>query len=212
MNVAEIIQYLQLQRHIVDYLFISAGATFFYDYVLTLHLEIKLIWLSRWSYTKILFLVVRYMTFVSVSLSIFNLTFPNRSEESCRVTTPVQTWFLMMGIFLSEAVLAVRTWALWQQNPIIGVVLTALTLAHLVVQCVVLNIYVSSLQYGSPLYPGFRGCFITTTSGILWINYTAVAIVEAIVLGLMARWHSVIRVPTLHFGCKCRHYEGSAFL
>ena len=43
-----------------------------YDWVLTLHLEIKLIWFSRWSYTKVLFLLLRYMTFVSVWISIIS--------------------------------------------------------------------------------------------------------------------------------------------
>jgi hypothetical protein len=33
----------------------------FYDYILTLHLEIKYIWLSPWTYTKVLFLLIRYM-------------------------------------------------------------------------------------------------------------------------------------------------------
>jgi len=180
------LSYLRFQRHVVDYLFISAGAIFLYDWVLTLHLEVKLIWFSRWSYTKVLFLVLRYMTFVSVWMSIINVSFLGRTQEVCRRTSPVQTWFLLMGIFVSEVILAVRTWAVWRQNKFIGFGLSALTIAHLVVQCVMLSRYTPSLGYAPPPYPGFRGCFVTKASGLLWVNYTAMAIVEAIVLALMA--------------------------
>jgi hypothetical protein len=31
-----------------------------------LHLEIKLVWFSRWSYTKFLFLAIRYLPFIEI--------------------------------------------------------------------------------------------------------------------------------------------------
>ena len=39
-----------------------------YDYFLTLHLEIKFVWLSQWTYTKVLFLLIRYMAFTGAFL------------------------------------------------------------------------------------------------------------------------------------------------
>lgn len=32
-----------------------------YDWVLTIHLEVKHVWLANWNYTKILFLLTRYL-------------------------------------------------------------------------------------------------------------------------------------------------------
>jgi len=53
------------------------------------------------------------------------------------------------------------------------------------VQCIFLKNYTDSLQYAPPPYPGFRGCFVTKANDVLWANYTATAVVEAVVLGLM---------------------------
>jgi Family of unknown function (DUF6533) len=36
-----------------------------------LHLEVKLIWFSRWTYTKVLFLLVRYMAVITSALTIY---------------------------------------------------------------------------------------------------------------------------------------------
>ena len=36
-----------------------------YDLILTLRLEVSLIWFSRWNYTKVLYLLVRYLPFVA---------------------------------------------------------------------------------------------------------------------------------------------------
>ena len=43
---------------------VSAFAVFYYDFLITFHLEIQLVWRSAWSYTKILFLLSRYIVFV----------------------------------------------------------------------------------------------------------------------------------------------------
>lgn len=43
-----------------------------YDFSLTLHLEIKLIWLQPFSYTKVLFLLSRYVPMVYVSLLLYS--------------------------------------------------------------------------------------------------------------------------------------------
>jgi len=184
-DAAGFIKYLRQQRLVTDYLFVSATVVSIYDYLLTLHLETRLIWFSRWTYTKVLFLLVRYVTLVSVVISLANEAFVNRPQDSCRMSLPVQGWFLMLGVFLSQVVLSIRTWAVWKLNKFVGLGLGALTVAHIVVQCMVLSRYIPSLRYASPPYPGFRGCFITQANGVMWISYTAEAIVETVVLALM---------------------------
>jgi len=186
MDAALLIQYLQQQRFVLDYMTVSTAALFIYDYLLTLHLEIKLIWSSKWSSTKVLFLLVRYLTFGSVLITVANQTFLGRQEKDCSVTVPMESWFLMMGTFFSEVVLAIRTWAVWRTDTFIGIGLAAMTIVNLVVQCVVLNKLVHSYEFAPPLYPGYRGCVTIRSDNLLWINYTTLAIVEAIVFTLMA--------------------------
>ena len=42
-----------------------------YDLILTLRLEISLVWFSRWNYTKILYLLVRYIPFVATAIALY---------------------------------------------------------------------------------------------------------------------------------------------
>jgi len=168
----------------MDYTFVSAAALFIYDYTLTWHLEIKLIWFSPWTYTKVLYLLIRYIAFADVLLFVINQIF-HVSPELCSITYPVATWFVILQIFLSEAVLSIRTWAVWRGKKGIGLVLSALTLAHLVAQCIFTNKFVRSMEFTSPPILIFRGCFMEKSSTALWINYVLMTIIEAVVLTLM---------------------------
>jgi hypothetical protein len=46
-----------------------------YDYVLTLHQEIKLVWFTPWNLIKFLFFLVRYMPFGVMYITISGLSF-----------------------------------------------------------------------------------------------------------------------------------------
>jgi len=169
----------------MDPVYMFTSAIFIYDYFLTLRHEIQFIWFSRWSYTKVVFLLIRYTAFTSLFLILFNQTFLDLSVETCKVTIPTAAWFLVTQMFLSETVLAIRTWAVWRRNRIIGVGLAALLVATLILQCIWVNTFLSSIQFAPPPYPGFRGCFCTSAPRSWWKNYAAVTGGEAVVLVLM---------------------------
>lgn len=165
--ISPLISYLNNQRLITDFAFVSAATVVIYDCLLTLHLEIRLIWLSKWTYTKVLFLLIRYTVFGSMVLILHDQTFPNVSYSRCRVTFPVSVWLLASQICLAEAILAIRTWAIWRRNKVIGIGLGFLTAANIVTQCVMLNKFVKSMKYAPSPYTGFRGCLITDASRLL---------------------------------------------
>ncbi|KAJ7872686.1 hypothetical protein B0H13DRAFT_2349342 [Mycena leptocephala] len=56
---------------IVKYCHVGAIAILFFDYLLTLHMETTLVWPSRWSISKVLFMLSRYLPFVEVPLSLY---------------------------------------------------------------------------------------------------------------------------------------------
>jgi len=174
------------QRGVMDYAFVAAVAVLAYDYCLTLYLEIKLIWLSPWTYTKVLFLMIRYLAYIDGFLFIYNQIFVDVSVESCRVTYPMALWVMVLLLILSETVQAIRTWAVWYGNKGIGIGLAVLTLGNLGLQCFLMNKYVASVKYSTPPFPGYRGCFPTFTgTNTLWGNYALIIAVEASVFTLM---------------------------
>jgi len=187
MDLAAFIQYLKHERLIMDHLYMSASAILVYDYLLTLPLEIKYIWFSRWRYTEVMFLLIRYMSFVTIAFALHNRLVLNVPADVCRVTGPLVEWLLLSKTLLAESVLAIRTWAVWRRNRAVGVGLAALMVVNVVVRCVKGYKFENSMKYFSPPYSGFRGCYLQAAafSRILEINYGTLTGVEAIILGLM---------------------------
>jgi len=180
-----LLQYLRHQRLLMDYMLVSAVAAFIYDYILVLHLEIRLIWFSRWSYTKVFYLIIRYIPFISLVLALHNQMSLDPSLKTCKRTYPVEIWLTLLEVTFVEIVLCIRTWAVWNRSRIIGIGLAILIFGDLIVQCFLVNKFVVSMEYSPALYPGFRGCFVTHANRALWTNYTLLTIVDAVVLVLM---------------------------
>ncbi|KAJ7193463.1 hypothetical protein GGX14DRAFT_577251 [Mycena pura] len=68
----------------VKYSDMAAIALLFFDYFLTLNLEKTLVWPSRWSISKILFVFSRYLPFVEVPLCVYYIFALRPSSASCQ--------------------------------------------------------------------------------------------------------------------------------
>lgn len=81
----------QLRRWIFAQLLVQA-----YDYALTVHLEVNLVWRSAWSYTKVLFLLTRYLPVVYGVIIIHgtSVSFVQKiTAESCTRPNGAQCFF-----------------------------------------------------------------------------------------------------------------------
>jgi len=185
MDAASFVQYLEDQKHIVDYVYISSSALFFYDYSWTLRREIKFIWHSPWTYTKVLFLLIRYMAFFNAVICVFEQMTIQVSTETCEVMSRMTTWFMVIQIFFSEVVLCIRTWAVWNREKSIGIGLVILMLSFLVSECVLLSRFLRSVKYEPSPFPEFKGCFAIKTLPDLWANYVPMTIVQCIIFALV---------------------------
>jgi hypothetical protein len=106
--------------------------------------------------------------------------------------------FLMPMIFpLHQVILSIRTWAIWNRSKTVGILLVVSNLAGLVLQFVLLPRFIRAFECtltsislvalsdhaalidAPPPYPGFRGCFLTKTSIILWGIYAVFTAIEA---------------------------------
>jgi len=181
---AALVQYLQSEK-VMDFINISTKFAFLYDYLLTLRFEIKLIWFSPWNYTKILFLVVRYMPFITIYIGL-QIQFSDTSIEKCKVFVPLGSWLMILQMVLAEGILAVRTWAVWNRNKLVGILLAVSILTGFIPLCILLNKFLQSMEYGHAPYPGFRGCFITRSNRMLWGVYATTTATQSIFLVLVA--------------------------
>ncbi|KIY67370.1 hypothetical protein CYLTODRAFT_454557 [Cylindrobasidium torrendii FP15055 ss-10] len=83
-----------------------------YDYVCTLDLEIAFIWPNAFTFTGLLFFLNRYMPFVDTFLQL-DLLFGHNTVQKCHKNDAIMTWFIVLGVLVSEMILAIRTYAFW---------------------------------------------------------------------------------------------------
>jgi hypothetical protein len=77
------------------------------------------------------------------------------------------------GFAASEMLLTFRTWAVWKRNQRLSIILPILYVLVWGSGFVTLGIYLNSVTFGDPPYPGFEGCLLTHTSMniiFLWVN------------------------------------------
>lgn len=176
------LQYLDNQRLIVDYAYVAAAALLIYDYLLTIHMEVKLVWLSPWNYSKTLFLLARYTPAISMYFSLHNQIFPDVSSDLCPVTYQVASWLFVAGILFAETMLLLRTWAVWCRDGRIGLCFAAL-LACCSILVIITNVkFLVTIKFAPLPYHGFRGCFVTDIDDSLLAQFIGLAVIDAIVL------------------------------
>jgi len=150
------------------------------------HILVKFIWFSKWNCTKILFLSIRFISFLFMFVTIYAQITPDISVEVCKVMIPAQSWLITFLVFFSEVALTIRTWAMWNRNQVVGIGLLAFTLASIVVQCIFAKTFISSFEYAHSPYSEFRGCLLTRAIKSLWKNYVVLTVFEIIVFVLVA--------------------------
>ena len=102
---------------------------------------------------------------------------------------------------VSEVVVGIRTWAVWNRRRIIGIIIVVLFIVNVVWSCIRSHAFYRSVQCafidlnvitlidcfnrlrcvdGPPPYPGFRGCFITQVNAeSLWSVYVVMTVFDA---------------------------------
>ncbi|KAG7085562.1 hypothetical protein E1B28_003118 [Marasmius oreades] len=102
----------------IQYFLASSSAILVYDYLLTIRLEIELVWLSPFNWISIVYLIQRYLPFVDTLgasvLFLYGIYNPTLSTGKCDMINHLGLWLHIIGITLSEIVLATRAYAACQ--------------------------------------------------------------------------------------------------
>ncbi|KAJ7164001.1 hypothetical protein C8R43DRAFT_946805 [Mycena crocata] len=118
-----------------------------FDYALTAGLEVALIWPSKWSIMKVLFLLSRYSAAVDVPLMVYSRDIP---LDRCYRVHGVLICFNLCGIAVAEAIFVVRTYALsGRSRKVLAVFGAEFTVNH------------QTPAFGPPPLPTIPGCFLT---------------------------------------------------
>jgi len=97
---------------------VASLAVSVYDYILMLPSEINFIWdwNSEWSSIKILFLVSRYSAFFDIPMTIYINLRSGTTPLCTNVIYIMSVTSTVIGLAVAEAILAIRTYALWRSS------------------------------------------------------------------------------------------------
>ncbi|KIK00681.1 hypothetical protein K443DRAFT_678976 [Laccaria amethystina LaAM-08-1] len=168
---------------LVTYFDVAGSTMFLYDYLITLGMEVDLVWSSKWTFMKMLYFAQRYLPFVdAVALCFLNQLSTTIDPTACKMVEKARGVLMIAGISLSELVLTLRVWAVWERSSRVGLVLSILFLLAVSSSFVVSGFFLSSLQFVDKPYPTFQGCFITSASRVVYMNWVILMAYEAAIL------------------------------
>ncbi|EDR07357.1 uncharacterized protein LACBIDRAFT_327790 [Laccaria bicolor S238N-H82] len=177
------ITYMHHQREFADYMYgeVSGTALMIYDYLLNVNREIQMIWRSPWSYTKVLYFIVRYLPFLAFFLFLWIQVIRGVTRASCEWVFPVVVFIMM-----------IRTWAVWHRDKRVGILFAALCCLYVGLATVGNVRFIRSLVLAEPPIPGFRGCFVTAAENSLTNDYIMLVVMESPQTGSVNRLTAII--------------------
>ncbi|KAJ7159672.1 hypothetical protein C8R46DRAFT_1108831 [Mycena filopes] len=130
-----------------------------FDYCITFNLEYTLIWPSRWSLTKILYVLSRYPAFFDVPLVLYYLT-PTVSLEHCAQLNTAIAAGNVFGIAVAEAIFVLRTYALSGRRRKILYIFGGIYTACVLAVVAMMGTFLRNMRY-SPPPADIPGCNLT---------------------------------------------------
>jgi len=171
----------------VKYSDLASIAILFFDYFLTLNLEVTFVWPRAWSISKVLFVLSRYLPFVEVPLIFYYVFALNPGVTSCRIINSTVIVARLVGIALAEAILVLRTYALSGRNPRILRIFGTLFAFGVSTSIITLSIFIHGSKYDVPPFH-LPGCDLTGGTFILVGIPFIIIVLNELVLMTYTMW------------------------
>ncbi|ESK92521.1 hypothetical protein Moror_4429 [Moniliophthora roreri MCA 2997] len=184
---------------IVSYFHVISVALLFYDYILTISMEINYVWTSPFNAMKVLFVLQRYMPFFDTAgLVLLRQFAPNPGDRTCLVYYMTSGWMFSASMAFSEIILAARAWAVSGRQKFFTVLLPAFFVVCWLPSIVIQHLFYKGVRFGQSPIPHLDdvGCFVIAADSYSWICWVLLMVYEAGLLILMV------------ISCVKNHYSG----
>jgi len=149
-------------------------------------MEVDLLWKSKWNFMKGLYLFQRYLPFIDTTwLAIYFQFGRGMTKTTCAKIYPLDGVLIVFGFAASEMVLSLRTWAVWNRNQRLTIILPILYVLVWGSAFAVLGIYLNSVEFGDPPFSGFQGCILEHANIVIVFLWVQVMIWDTLMLVLM---------------------------
>ncbi|KAF5383921.1 hypothetical protein D9757_007427 [Collybiopsis confluens] len=167
-----------------------------YHYVLSFSEEVAYVWYTKWGLVKVLYFYSRYTPFIDTILAVQEQVNPHISSTSCHRIMVFNTIFAGLGIGISDLILLVRTYAMYQNSRKVLVILIISWTPVAIVNIVVAFRWTSSLSEIT-LTGSLAGCLPVGENSTGIINYAFLLGGETIVV-VLTMWQA-FRSPRATF-------------
>jgi len=171
-----------------------------YEYLITLDEEIKYFWTGKWTLSRVLFLVNRYLALSIMAFSIVCYSIPNPSVNFCKPAIQLALSLNILAIGTIQAMLAARVWYLFQGKMVLQCAIIAAFFASLASSFILLGLSVAQIKvipgdFLAGLFPGYinEGCKVTRPPHIWRIFLPSLVL------------HTILYILTAYRALKNRH-------
>ncbi|KAF5347733.1 hypothetical protein D9756_010232 [Leucocoprinus leucothites] len=170
---------------VTTYVNLASLTVLTYDWALNLGLEISLVWQSRTSMIKFLYLITRYLAFGDVTLWVYEQVAEGLTADNCAVLFSALGWMFTTGFVVGELLLVMRTWAVWGRDRRLGFVILAYYIGMVVAIYVNMGLFIKSVGFIDNVYHGVPGCIVVKASNKLYIDWVLLMVLDIAICALM---------------------------
>ncbi|KAI0089655.1 hypothetical protein BDY19DRAFT_993227 [Irpex rosettiformis] len=169
---------------VVSYTIAAFSTLLVYDFLLCLPDEVTLVWSRATNPRSWMYFLNRYLPFVDTFISLRLLT-TIQPPDVCEREFKVVTWMIVVGVFIAESILMLRTYAIFERRKWMLILLCSLLAGIAIPSFVVVKLELDSVHYGFPRRGPYQGCtLIADTSVIIIVAYLLVLFSETVVFVL----------------------------
>jgi len=175
----------RLQR--VRYVHVVSLTLLVVDWACVFSEEVKYIWRSKLNHIKVLYLLSRFGPYIDTPLSVTMYIGPDISFEVCEKMYKAASVSTFFGIFVSEAILIIRTTAIYGNSRRILYSLLGLYGSIAIAGSIILYLFLRSMVYGPPPVPGLPGCYLADGSTIIFFDFLMLLLFELVII-ILTSW------------------------
>ncbi|KAG1728340.1 hypothetical protein EDB19DRAFT_165408 [Suillus lakei] len=146
----------------------SMAAFWTYDYVCSLHDEWTFLLRSRWTKVKGIYIIARYAPCFIIIVHLCLNFIPN---ENANISSKIKSCFSVISLACSECFFVLRTYALWNRNRIVFVVMLSTLFAVMVASIGIIFTTISTSHFTTSTIPGIAGCYWNSDSLLIFMPF-----------------------------------------
>ncbi|TFK63371.1 hypothetical protein BDN72DRAFT_847692 [Pluteus cervinus] len=169
-----------------QYFTLASLTWYLYDLLLTLDLEVNLLWPSKWTLMKVLYLLQRYLPFIDTVIVVMCWEFGKiTNPHSCEALYKTCGWTYFVGMTLSEIILMRRTLAVWGNGKELHIALFLFLICCIAPVYFMLEKFYEPLTYHPVPIHGLY-CFVTGQNHINFLTWAILTVYDTGLLILIA--------------------------